>query len=180
VKSKLVQTSKFLSLVLRHKPDTIGITLSPQGWVDVDGLIEAARLNGHELDRTMLDEVVRSNDKQRFAYSVDGLSIRASQGHSVKVELALKAVQPPAVLFHGTVDKFISGISKHGLLKMQRHHVHLSASEETASNVGSRRGKSVILTIDAVLMASDGHHFYLSDNGVWLVEQVPARYIAGL
>jgi putative RNA 2'-phosphotransferase len=180
VKSKLVQTNQFLSLVLRHKPDTIGLTLSPQGWVDVDGLIEAAKLNGHALDRTILDEVVRSNDKQGFAYSVDGLSIRANQGYSVKVGLALKAVQPPAVLYHGTVEPFISGISKHGLLKMQRHHVHLAASEETATHVGSRRGKPVILTINAEQMAGDGHDFYLSNNGAWLVAQVPVRYIIGL
>jgi len=169
--------SKFLSLVLRHKPDAIGLTISPQGWLKIDELIEAATQNGKVLSRSILDEVVFTNDKQRFAYSSDGLSIRANQGHSIDVELELKLVNPPDILYHGTAHKFVDAIRNEGLSKRKRHHVHLSTLKETAIRVGMRHGKPVVLLIDSHQMASDGFKFYLSNNGVWLVDHIPPKYI---
>jgi putative RNA 2'-phosphotransferase len=169
--------SKFLSLVLRHAPGEIGIELDAQGWVECEILMSAANQHGVELNRELLDEVVRTNDKQRFAFSEDGLWIRANQGHSVQVELDLKIQEPPAVLFHGTVGKYLDAIRRDGLIKRLRHHVHLSRDIDTAMNVGSRRGKAVILKVDAARMQKDGHVFYLSENQVWLTDHVPAEYI---
>ena len=171
------RASKFLSLVLRHEPERIGITLDDAGWTDVDALLTALDAHGLALTRAELDAIVASSDKQRFALSPDGARIRANQGHSVDVELGLEAVTPPDVLYHGTVDAALSGIRAQGLLKGQRHHVHLSADIETAKKVGGRRGTPVVLVIDARAMAAAGHTFYRSANGVWLVEHVPAQFI---
>jgi putative RNA 2'-phosphotransferase len=169
----LRETSKFLSYVLRHKPESVGLTLDAQGWARVDELIEKTNISPD-----MLEEVVSTNDKQRFAFSDDGLKIRANQGHTVQnVELQLEKVCPPDHLYHGTVDKFMESIKAQGLSKMARHHVHLTASVETAKNVASRRGKPVILVIDAALMHKEGIPFYLSNNGVWLTDSVPSCYI---
>jgi putative RNA 2'-phosphotransferase len=171
------RASKFLSLVLRHEPERIGITLDAAGWTDVDGLLAALAAHGLALTRADLDDIVASSDKQRFALSADGTQIRANQGHSVDVELGLPAMAPPPVLYHGTVDAALPGICAQGLLKGERHHVHLSSDVETATKVGGRRGKPVVLAIDAAGMAAAGHTFYRSANGVWLVEHVPVRFI---
>jgi putative RNA 2'-phosphotransferase len=177
MKSELVEISKFLSFILRHNPEAIGVTLSPQGWVKIDELLEAAKTHGKHLSRRTLDEVVFTNDKQRFAYSPDGLSIRANQGHSLAIDLELKPIKPPHVLYHGTATRYLEAIRREGLLKMQRHHVHLSALQDTAFRVGMRHGKPVVLVIDAQHMAVDGYRFYLSNNGVWLTEHVPPKYL---
>lgn len=169
--------SKFLSLVLRHQPELIGIVLDDAGWTDVDTLLAKARAKGTSITRDELVEIVKSSDKQRFALSSDGTRIRANQGHSVEVELDLPPTPPPAVLLHGTVDKFLDSIRKTGLVKGSRHHVHLSADLETASKVGARRGKPVLLEIRADAMADRGHVFYRSANGVWLVDHVPPEFI---
>ena len=177
MKGNLKRTSKFLSLVLRHKPEVIGLSLNGEGWADVDMLLEAAQRHGHPLNRNLLDEVVFTNDKQRFAYSPDGSKIRTNQGHSVAVDLGLEPTTPPPVLYHGTVARFLESIRKKGLEKRQRQHVHLSATVETAQRVGARRGKPMVLSVNAEKMCKEGYLFYLSANGVWLTEEVPLRYI---
>ena len=174
----LVPLSKFLSFILRHEPESIGLSLDRQGWAEIDRLIELANAQGKALSRALIEEVVKNNSKQRFAISEDGQRIRASQGHSTEVELGYEAQEPPAVLFHGTTAAALPAIRQEGLQKMARHHVHLSAEVETARNVGGRRGTPVILTVDAARMHRDGHRFYVSANGVWLTEQVPPEYLA--
>lgn len=169
--------SKFLSLVLRHDPDRIGIELDPHGWTDCGLLIDAACRNGVRLDHALLLEIVRSSDKQRFALNDDQTRIRANQGHSVEVDLSLKPVTPPAALFHGTVDKFIDSIRETGITKRQRHHVHLSPDIDTAVKVGERRGRPVILKIDAKRMHESGREFFMSGNGVWLTDHVPVEFV---
>ncbi|QHS61090.1 RNA 2'-phosphotransferase [Chitinophaga agri] len=169
--------SKFLSLVLRHQPETIGITLDPNGWTDVQELLAKMNTRHYRITREQLQEVVDTNDKKRFAFNDDGTQIRASQGHSVEVSLGLPPATPPEYLYHGTVAKFLLSIRKDGLQKMSRQHLHLSRDRETAVNVGSRRGAPVILTIHTGQMHRDGFVFYLSDNGVWLTDSVPASYI---
>lgn len=165
-----VQTSKFLSYVLRHRPDSIGITLDENGWVDVEVLLAAAQRHGKRLSRQLLERVVAENDKKRFAFSEDGRRIRASQGHSVSVDLALEPIEPPEFLYHGTVEPFLESIREKGLVRGSRHHVHLSPDEATARKVGSRRGKPVILVVQAGRMHEAGHQFFRSANGVWLTE----------
>jgi putative RNA 2'-phosphotransferase len=169
--------SKFLSLVLRHQPQLIGLELSPAGWVAIDELLAAAAQHGRRMTREELDEVVRSNDKQRFAISDDGLHIRANQGHSVEVDLGYTPADPPEVLYHGTTEQFLDSIRRTGLHKRKRHHVHLSLSVETATAVGGRRGKPTILTIRAGAMQAAGHKFFVTPNGVWLTNEVPPEYI---
>lgn len=171
------QASKFLSLLLRHEPERIGIELDEAGWTEVDNLLDALHAHGVELTRDELEDIVAASDKQRFAFSADRMKIRANQGHSVQVELGLPAEQPPAVLYHGTIDAALPGIRAQGLLKGQRHHVHLSGDIETAKRVGGRRGKPVVLAIKAREMTAAGHTFLRSANGVWLVDHVPAQFI---
>jgi putative RNA 2'-phosphotransferase len=171
------QISKKLSLLLRHKPELYHLELNPQGWCGVDALLDAFRKNGQPLDRMTLEAVVTQNDKQRFAFSPDGTRIRANQGHSIAVQLEYVPQEPPAVLFHGTATRFLGSIYEKGLLKQQRHHVHLSPDVETASKVGVRHGKLALLKIDAARMFADGYSFFCSENGVWLTEQVPPAYI---
>jgi len=171
------QISKKLSLLLRHQPELYHLELDEQGWCDVETLLAAFRQKGQPLDRATLEAVVAQNDKQRFAFSPDGTRIRANQGHSIPIQLAYEAMEPPAVLYHGTATRFLSSIYEQGLLKQQRHHVHLSPDVETASKVGVRHGKLALLKIDAAGMFTNGHLFFRSDNGVWLTEQVPPRYI---
>ncbi|MGC4100831.1 RNA 2'-phosphotransferase [Ferruginibacter sp.] len=177
MEQQIKHISKLMSLVLRHKPETIGLQLNENGWANVAELVE--KINGHGLavDRSIIDTVVHTNDKKRFAFNEDGTMIRASQGHSIDVALELKAVPPPDVLYHGTAEKNVASILQQGLSKMQRQHVHLSLLQETARAVGARHGKPVILTINAKAMANDGFLFYLSANGVWLADAVPAKYI---
>ena len=170
------QLSKALSYVLRHRPDSIGVSLDNAGWCSIDELLTQLNAHGTKIDREALERVVKNDAKGR--YSIDGEKIRANQGHSVAVELGYKAKTPPNVLYHGTVAQFLAAIMKQGLKKMKRHHVHLSADEATANIVGARRGKPVILIIDAARMNKDGFTFFLSDNGVWLTDEVPAKYIS--
>ncbi|MCI5157406.1 MAG: RNA 2'-phosphotransferase [Candidatus Electrothrix sp. AUS1_2] len=172
-----VTVSKFLSLILRHAPEKIGIHLDANGWVLVDDLLDAAEAHGTEISRERLDEVVFRNDKQRFAFSPDGLRIRANQGHSVHIDLELSPATPPPVLFHGTATHFLPSIQSQGLQKMSRRHVHLSATREQAYRVGARHGRPVVLEIDAKGMSDTGHLFFLSANGVWLTEFVPMLFI---
>jgi len=172
--------SKFLSKVLRHTPEAIGIALEPGGWVAIDDLIAAAGRAGVDFTRDELDEVVRSSDKQRFAIDESGTKIRANQGHSAEVELQFETADPPALLYHGTPERNVEAILRDGLLKMARHHVHLSADMQTAAKVGERRGKAAILVIEAARMRAAGIEFFRSANGVWLVDHVPPRFISCL
>lgn len=174
---RLVGTSKFLSKVLRHAPESVGLRLDEAGWVAVDDLLAAARGAGVALDRATLDRVVAENDKKRFALSPDGQRIRASQGHSVDVELGLQPLEPPEVLFHGTADRNLDSIRRDGLRPGRRTHVHLSADEATATAVGQRHGRPVVLRVLAGQLHAAGHAFYRSDNGVWLTDAVPAAQI---
>lgn len=171
--------SKFLSLVLRHKPETIGIELDSNGWADLQDFIEKANAKRPASPITEQDilDVVADNDKKRYVLSEDGTKIKAAQGHSISVDLNLKKEVPPFMLYHGTVEKFLPLIKKDGLLKMNRNHVHLSKDEATAINVGGRRGQPIVLKIAARHMHNEGHAFYLSENGVWLTDNVPVRYI---
>ena len=169
----LTSKSKYLSYLLRHKPESIGLELDEAGWVLVDQIIALT-----ELTHPIIEEIVFTNDKQRFAFSSDGRKIRANQGHSVQgVDIGYEMRTPPDMLYHGTVEKFLDSIRSDGLQKMARHHVHLSATIDTAKNVGSRRGKPVVLVVDSASMHADGFEFYLSANGVWLTDCVPTKYI---
>lgn len=170
--------SKFLSLVLRHKPDEIGLALDDNGWADVAELITKSTAAGIQLTPVILEHIVASNAKKRFAFNEAGDRIRANQGHSVNIELALAPVQPPPILFHGTADRFLSSIMEQGLLKQERQHVHLSADIDTAISVGRRHGRPVVLEIEAMQMFNEGHEFFLSDNGVWLTDRVPKEYLS--
>jgi putative RNA 2'-phosphotransferase len=174
----LESASKTLSRVLRHRPDTVGVTLDQHGWCLVDDLLAGLAATGTVVSREELQTIVETNNKRRFALSEDGTRIRANQGHSVEgVELQLTKRAPPSVLYHGTVRKNMAAIMKQGLLPMNRHHVHLSADAATAVAVGGRRGPPVILIVDAFRMHRDGHRFYISENGVWLTEKVPAGFL---
>jgi putative RNA 2'-phosphotransferase len=173
----LVRTSKFLSLILRHDPGKIGLRLDEHGWADVDDLLLKLNRHGHALDRAGLEQVVAQNDKKRFAFSPDGARIRASQGHSISVDLELQPVSPPAVLYHGTAQRFQASILEKGLLPVQRTQVHLSKDIASARTVGQRHGQPVIFRVAARQMERDGCSFFLSANGVWLAETVPPRYL---
>ena len=172
--------SKFLSLHLRHTPAAIGLTLQEGGWVPVADLLAACAAHGTPITLTELTELVEGSDKQRFAFDADGTRIRAQQGHSVAVDLQLLPAVPPAVLYYGTAPAALPAIRQEGLLKMKRHHVHLSPDAETARRVGARRGQPHILTVDAAAMHAAGAVFYESGNGVWLVDEVPPQYLSGL
>ena len=169
--------SKLLSYILRHSPETIGLKLDENGWADVNELIAKFDLYDKRIDFEQLDYIVENNDKKRFAFNDDKTKIRASQGHSIAVELNLNQTEPLAYLYHGTIEKFLSDIKSQGLQKMTRQHVHLSADRETANKVGGRRGKPVILTINSGAMHRAGYKFYLSANNVWLTDVVPVEYI---
>jgi putative RNA 2'-phosphotransferase len=172
------KASKFLSLILRHKPQTVGLALDRYGYVSVEALLSALNEHGWEgFNKEDLDRVVSTNNKKRFAYSSDAKYIRASQGHSIEVDLELTPTEPPAKLFHGTVKKFIPAIKSEGLQSQSRQHVHLSKDRETATNVGQRRGKPLILEIDAKAMHQAGYSFFISANEVWLAEEVPIQFI---
>ena len=177
MKKELIKTSKFISFLLRHKPEAVGLSLDPNGWVSIQALLDAANDHGHLITRELLDEVVATNDKKRFSYSPDGRMIRANQGHSIDVDLELQPLEPPATLYHGTVARSLNAIQRSGLQKRKRLQVHLSATVEIAKRVGGRRGKPVVLSIDAEKMHRDGYLFFLSQNGVWLTDSVPWNYI---
>ncbi|MEU6035386.1 RNA 2'-phosphotransferase [Actinomadura sp. NPDC047616] len=174
---RTVRISKYLARHLRHRPQDIGITLDPHGWVDVDELLSAAARHGFPFSRDELDRVVAANDKRRYALDATGRRIRANQGHSVDVDLDLPVTPPPPYLYHGTTSRFVAAIRRDGLRRMNRHAVHLSPDRETAERVGSRRGRPVVLTVDSGRMAADGHEFRVTPNDVWLVESVPPRYL---
>jgi putative RNA 2'-phosphotransferase len=177
MKNELVRISKIMSKHLRHEPEALGLQLEPGGWVLIDDLLKGLDKRGFRISRDALEEVVRDNDKQRFSIDETGLKIRANQGHSTTVDLQLEPAKPPAVLYHGTNEGVVAAILEAGLQRMSRHHVHLSPDLETARRVGMRKGRVVILEVDAALMHSEGIAFYRSDNGVWLVDAVPARFI---
>ena len=174
----LIQTSKFISLILRHKPETIGISLDEHGWADVRELIEGINASGnYHLDMEMLEEIVRIDDKQRYSFNDDHTLIRANQGHSIPVDVELEEVIPPDILYHGTGEKYTASIDQQGLLPKSRLYVHLSADIETARKVGARHGRPVIYTVDCRQMTKDGFTFYLSRNQVWLTRSVPPVYL---
>ena len=172
-----IKISKFLSLILRHEPERVGLILGDAGWVGVDELLKA--VNGHGVSLTLdeLKHIVATSDKKRFAFSEDGLRIRASQGHSVEVDLEYPPQTPPELLYHGTATRFLDAIRQDGLQKMQRHDVHLSAETRVTLQVGGRHGKPALLTIRAGDMHRAGFVFRCSANGVWLVDHVPAQFI---
>ena len=170
--------SKWLSKHLRHAPQKVGLVLEEGGWVEVADLLKAANANHLSLSRAQLEELVKSSDKQRFSFDASGTKIRANQGHSVAVDLQLQAQTPPDVLYHGTAEKNREAITAEGLHKGRRHHVHLSRDVQTAVQVGARHGKPLVLKIDALGMHAADFDFYRSENGVWLVEAVPPRFIS--
>lgn len=174
---KFVRISKFISQILRHRPEKIGLQLDEQGWAKVDELLEKSAAKGTHFDRALLQIVVDTNDKKRFVFSEDGLRVRASQGHSIDIDLGLKPQKPPETLWHGTAEKSLESIRKEGLRSMRRQHVHLSKDRQTAENVGRRHGKAVVLTVCTGEMARQKHKFYLSENGVWLTEEVPVEFL---
>jgi putative RNA 2'-phosphotransferase len=174
---RLTTVSKYLAKYLRHAPHELGLTLQPGGWVPVDELLAAARSHGFPISYDELVECVETNDKRRYSFDGTGELIRANQGHSVEVDLHLDEREPPDVLYHGTVERFMLSILAEGLQKGKRHHVHQSRDVETARRVGARRGQPVVLTIDAGQMHQDGHKFFVSANGVWLTEAVPPSYL---
>jgi putative RNA 2'-phosphotransferase len=173
-----VRTSRFLSLILRHKPEEAGLTLDHSGWCSVDDLLRRCAVRGHRISREDLDAIVTENDKKRFQFSEDGKRIRASQGHSIEVDLQYTPKQPPETLYHGTATRFLDPIKKLGLIKGSRRHVHLSAQLETAFKVGERHGKSVVIPVRAGQMHTAGVPFYLTPNEVWLVDAVPPEYLS--
>ncbi|MBN2536320.1 MAG: RNA 2'-phosphotransferase [Spirochaetales bacterium] len=177
MEKELIKLSKFLSLILRHKPEVIHISLDSHGWADVNEIIKGIKIRFPSFDLAALKEVVEKNDKKRFAFSEDQTKIRANQGHSREVDLDLEAVKPPDFLYHGTAKRFLAGIRQQGLLKWNRQFVHLSRDHETAVKVGKRHGRPVVLLIDAKKMHEQGKLFYLSKNGVWLTEKVDPEYI---
>lgn len=172
-------TSRYIALILRHKPEVIGITLDEHGWARVDELIEGIGRT-HPINMEILEEIVRTDDKQRYAFNDDKTLIRANQGHSVEVEVELKEAVPPSILYHGTAQKFVPSINQSGLISKTRLYVHLSQTKETALAVGARHGTPLIFEVDAEGMHADGYKFYLSANGVWLTKNVPFKYLKKL
>lgn len=172
-----VKVSKLLSLVLRHEPEAIGLKLDQNGWASVKELLPRLKENGHPISLPDLQVVVSENPKKRFSFSDDGLRIRANQGHSLKIDLALQESEPPSVLYHGTTERNLHSIFTTGLEKKNRHHVHLSVEKTTALEVGKRYGKPALLQVDAEAMALKGFRFFVSDNGVWLTDSVPMEYL---
>lgn len=165
--------SRFLSLILRHKPEEANLKLDAEGWAPTSDVVKALRSRFGEFSHNDLRIIVDDNDKQRFA--IEGNKIRANQGHSVKVDLALPEGTPPAILYHGTKSVFLDSIMRDGLQKGKRHHVHLSLDRETAEKVAARRsGNSIILEIKAGEMTQP---FYQSANGVWLTEAVAPEFL---
>ena len=172
----LNDTSKYIALILRHKPETIGITLDEHGWANVDELI-AGIAKTQSFDMAMLEEIVATDNKQRYSFNDDKTLIRANQGHSIPVDVELKKVSPPEILYHGSAEKFEASIDAQGLLPKSRLYVHLSKDYDTAVTVGKRHGKPVVYKIMSQKMESDGYDFFLSENKVWLTKKVPLEYL---
>ena len=178
---QLKNTSKFISLILRHQPEAIGIALDEHGWADLQELIDGInRSEGHTLDMELLEEIVQMDEKQRYSFNEDHTLIRANQGHSIPVDVELEEKTPPEILWHGTGEKYVSSIDVQGLIPKSRLYVHLSSDMETARKVGSRHGKPVIYEIDCRRMTEDGYRFFLSVNHVRLIKKVPVRYLRKL
>ena len=173
----LVKTGKFISLILRHKPETIGITLDEHGWADVNALIAGVQKTRPDFNMDILEEIVRSNNKHRYSFSDDHTKIRANQGHSIQVDVELKEGVPPETLYHGTGEKSVASILNQGLIPGRRLYVHLSKDMQTAINVGRRHGKPVVFTVQTGIMYEAGYKFFLSENGVWLTKEVPSKYL---
>ena len=174
----LASASKFLALVLRHKPEVAGIALDEHGWADVDALLEGMQRK-YPIDSAVLERIVAEDDKQRYSFNEDHTLIRANQGHSVPVDIELEQLTPPDVLYHGTGEKFVMSIRKQGLIPKSRLYVHLSTDAETALAVGKRRGKPHVFTVDSAAMAREGFTFFRSHNGVWLTKRVPPEFLYG-
>ena len=174
----LTSASKFLALVLRHKPEEAGIELDGNGWADVCEMLDGMRQAGCRIDRQMLERIVQEDAKGRYAFNEDHTKIRARQGHSIPVDVGLSKSVPPDILWHGTGEKFSGSIDKKGLIPKSRLYVHLSKDRNTARDVGSRHGKPVLYRVDAAQMHRDGHAFFLSENNVWLVKAVPPEYLS--
>lgn len=172
----LKDISKYMSLILRHKPETIGITLDEHGWANVDELIAGIAKN-NEFNMDILEEIVRTDEKQRYSFNDDKTLIRANQGHSISVDVELEEKEPPEILWHGTGEKYVSSIDLQGLIPKSRLYVHLSKDEDTAIKVGKRHGKPVLYHVRAKEMYDAGYKFYLSVNGVWLTKEVPLKYL---
>ena len=172
----LLDTSRFISLILRHKPDVIGITLDEHGWANVEELIRGISKK-QDFNMAMLEEIVASDDKQRYSFNEDKTLIRANQGHSIPVDVELKEITPPPYLYHGTAEKYVASIEKQGLIPKSRLYVHLSDNYNTAVDVGKRHGKAIVYTVSSGEMAQDGYVFYRSVNGVWLTKEVPTKYL---
>ncbi len=172
----LRDTSRFMSLILRHKPEKIGISLDEHGWANVDEFI-AGIAKTHEFNMDILEEIVRTDNKQRYSFNEDKTLIRANQGHSIPVDVELDEVEPPEELWHGTGEKYVASIDKQGLIPKNRLYVHLSKDKDTAFNVGKRHGKPVLYIIKAGEMYRDGYKFFLSKNGVWLTKEAPVQYL---
>lgn len=168
---------KFISLILRHKPESVGISLNEHGWADVSELIAGTRKSGKYIDMEMLERIVAENNKQRYSFNGDRTKIRANQGHSIPVDIELPAGNPPNVLYHGTASRFLDSIREKGILKQNRQYVHLSSDIQTAYDVGKRHGKAVVLPIDAKKMMEDGYIFYLSVNKVWMCDDIQWKYV---
>jgi len=171
-------TSRFLSLILRHQPQTIDLQLDKAGWANVNELLEKMNQTGRKINIEGLKEIVETNDKQRFSFSEDYSQIRANQGHSIKIELGYEAKEPPQFLYHGTATRNKAAILEQGIDKRNRHHVHLSSEKETAIKVGSRHGKPFLFVVLAQQMHKNGLAFFQSENGVWLTEHVPPQYLS--
>ena len=174
--TKLKEISKFISLILRHKPETVGIELDEHGWANVCELIEGISKE-YDFNMEMLEEIVKTDEKQRYSFNDDKSLIRANQGHSIPVDVELEKVEPPEYLWHGTGEKYVSSIDKQGLIPKSRLYVHLSSDEETAINVGKRHGKPVLYKIKSKEMWQNGYEFFLSKNGVWLTKEVSVSYL---
>lgn len=175
--ARLKKVSKSLSYVLRHRPDSIDIVLDDAGWIAVDELLRAFARSGRSYSRELIERVVAENDKRRFEFSDDGAMIRARQGHSVEIELGYAPAVPPDVLYHGTATRNLDSIFASGLLKGNRHHVHLSTNKETMLAVAMRHGKPVLLAVDARSMHGEGRQFFVTGNDVWLTEHVPPQHL---
>lgn len=169
--------SIFISLVLRHNPDAAGITLDEHGWANVEELINGINSTGRKIDMTILEEIVRTDNKQRYSFNADKSLIRANQGHSIPVDVELTEQEPPEFLYHGTADRFLESIMVEGLKPMSRIYVHLSKDIKTAKKVGKRHGKPVILKVYSGQMSHDGIKFYISENDVWLTKKVNVKYL---
>ena len=175
-----LKLSRFISFILRHKPESVGITLDEHGWASVSELLLGINASGNEIDMKTLEEIVAEDEKQRYSFNTDKTKIRANQGHSVNVDVELKKAEPPEILFHGTGEKYVPSIKIEGLKPKSRLYVHLSSDRETAVKVGSRHGKPVVFEVNSGEMSRRGYEFFLSENGVWLTKIVPAEYLQEL